>query len=608
MSLDIRMKILWVACLCLASSFLFAADYEISAANHVVSVESDSFATEHHTETVKIMNEEGIGYKKLIPVNPYIQVTNIRGTVTFPDGHSAPIKREHIVELPWSGGSETMTDLKVIAILPQALEKGCSVTIDYDRSITSLLYLDPWVYAGYSPIKNTHYSISYPNRVPIKYLANDDSIVPKKTEMGDKTTLVFESAAFGEVSVIGQTQDLEDVQRSVEFVPLKCMTDKYPLSTETWGAVAQWYSDVSKFAGQWDPALDPIVQEAQSGSKSPEDVAEALYRYIQKNYAYTAVEVGIGGFKPRFAKQTFGNKYGDCKDLAFLYVTLVRKAGIEAYPALISTHSPRLFRSNFPSPLQFNHCIAYLPKIKNGTWVDCTVKSFKFGEIPAEDQGKYSLIAGGPNDLVQVPDNRRTANVMKITLNGVLADKEIHWTGTMEATGIPAEIMEMVKTAVNRNSSRFFAIQQLMAPDVPLQKLETSQVAERSMNIGFVLPVVETRPYKFTLLNTIRYPALDYLSTEPKPEQYLSLGSPVRLIVDATLDLAGHQLITAPVQAEKNGNYVAYKVELSEQQGKVHYFADAFFANGLLNDKEMRDGQQELRSFDALLTRAVVIQ
>src|SRR5262249_4707566 len=305
---------------------------------------------------------------------------------------------------------------------------------------------------------------------------------------------------------------------------------------------------------------------------------------------------------------TFGNKYGDCKDLAFLYVTLLRKAGIEAYPALISTHSPRLFRSNFPNPLQFNHCIAYLPKIRNGTWVDCTVKSFRFGEIPAEDQGKYSLIAGGPNNLVQVPDDRRNANVMKITLNGVLGDKEIHWTGMMEATGIPAEIMEMVRSAVNRNSSRFFAIQQLMAPDVPLQKLETSQVAERSMNIGFVLPVVEPRPYKLTLVNTIRYPALEYLSIEPKPQQYLSLGSPVRVIVDATLDLAGHHLITNPVNSEKNGNYVAYKVELSEQQGKMHYFADAFFANGLLGDKEVQDGQQELRSFAALLNRTVVLQ
>ncbi len=213
------------------------------------------------------------------------------------------------------------------------------------------------------------------------------------------------------------------------------MTEKWALSTRSWKDVAQWFSELTRFAYHDDPVMDAVVFEAKRNAVSQEQIAEALYQYIQKNFTYMAIEIGIGGYKPRFAAQTFQKKYGDCKDLTFLYLVLLKKAGIEAYPALVDTRHAKFFYSDFPSPTQFNHCIAYLPKVRNGIWVDTTVKNFRLGEMPVAIQGKQALVAGGPNTLVQIPEDFYSSNVLKFELKGTYAETGLKMEGAVHTLG-----------------------------------------------------------------------------------------------------------------------------------------------------------------------------
>ncbi len=585
----------------------FGSDYEIVDSSVIITVQSNAFATEHHRETVRILTENGSNYQKLLPVNSYIQVKNISGTVNYPNKKTERIDKEDIVELPISESAEMMTDLKAVAIIPSWLTKGSTFSVEYDRNITSLLYLSSCVYASNVPIKRSFCTITYPAVVPIKYRGQDDHVKVNKSTTGNNTAISFESTDRKEISLFGKKGASDDVYKSVDFLPEQCMTDKWQLSTVSWESIATWYTELSKHSYQWDPLMDRIVDDAKAKSKTPEELAEALYQYVQRNYNYTAIEVGIGGFKPRFTNQTFQKKYGDCKDLSFLYVSLLKKAGIEAFPALVDTRSHKFFYKDFPNPGQFNHCIAYLPGIRNGIFVDSTVKNFKLGEVPVVIQGKQALVVG-PNKLMEIPRDFFNSNVTKLSVSGAYGPQELRFKGKMETSGLTSMLVEIMKNALMKNTVKYYVYSTMMREGMPVQKMESKVESDRALSVEYSVPVYQANAYHMVLLNTLNYPPMEGLAYDPQPDQYYALGNPERFVADCTLDLGGHKLITEPFKDEQKGNYVTYSMELKEDGGKLRYLADAYFANGLLDPEEMKQYQQELRQFSAKLQRMAVLQ
>ncbi len=585
----------------------FGADYEIVENAINITIQSNAFATEHHRETIRIITENGTSYQKMLPVNSYIQVKNVSGTVNFPNNKSEKIKEEDIVELPISESAEMITDLKAVAIIPSWLTKGSTFSVEYDRSVTSLLYLSSCVYSTDVPIKRSACTITYPSTVPIKYRGQDDRVKINKSTIGNNTVITFESTDRKEISLFGKSNFSGDVFKSVDFLPEQCMTDKWVLSTVSWESIAIWFTELSKHSYQWDPLMDRVVDDVKSKAKTPEELAEVLYQYIQRNYAYTAIEIGIGGFKPRFTNQTFQKKYGDCKDLTFLYLTLLKKAGIDAFPALVDTRSHRFFYKDFPNPGQFNHCIAYLPGIRNGTWVDSTVKNFRLGEVPVPIQGKQALVVG-PNKLIEIPRDFFNSNVTKLSVAGAYGGQELRFRGKMETSGLTSMLVEVMKNALMKNMVKHYVYSTMIRSGLPVQKMETKVESDRTLSVEYTVPVYQANAYHMLLLNTLNYPPMESLAYDPQPDQYYELGNPERFVADCTVDLAGHKLITQPFKDSQKGNYVTYAMELKEEGGKLRYFVDTYFANGLLDPEEMKQYQQELRHFSAQLQRIAMVQ
>jgi len=103
------------------------------------------------------------------------------------------------------------------------------------------------------------------------------------------------------------------------------------------------------------------------------------------------VEYGQAGYEPHKAEDIFKNKYGDCKDQAMLLVTMLREAGLFAWPVLISTKEYYDLDANFPAVL-FNHCIAALSLNDNLVFLDPTAETCSFGDLPSADQGRKILL------------------------------------------------------------------------------------------------------------------------------------------------------------------------------------------------------------------------
>jgi hypothetical protein len=159
-----------------------------------------------------------------------------------------------------------------------------------------------------------------------------------------------------------------------------------------------------------------------------------------------------------------------------------------------------------------------------------------------------------------------------------------------------------------RNAVKNYVYSRLLKPGLPVQKLQTIHSGERSLQLTFSTPVHTLESYKVLLLNVVSYPPLENLATDPKENEFFALGIPIRLVVDSTIDLSGHTLVTATDSKEKKGEFLSYKLDLKQDKGKLRYTADVYFANGFLDHAEMKKYKNELQEFAGLLQRTVVVK
>jgi hypothetical protein len=123
---------------------------------------------------------------------------------------------------------------------------------------------------------------------------------------------------------------------------------------------------------------------------TPEFVTE-LHDSLSNRCRYIAVEVGIGGWMPHSAAETYDKRYGDCKDLATMYASMMEKAGIDVHPALIETRDEGRAKPDFPSLLEFNHFILFYLTGTDTVWVDPTCFDCAQGDLPWVDENTYAL-------------------------------------------------------------------------------------------------------------------------------------------------------------------------------------------------------------------------
>jgi hypothetical protein len=178
-----------------------------------------------------------------------------------------------------------------------------------------------------------------------------------------------------------------------------------------WAGFAEWYGRISKLADEVTPGITAKAKELTMEAKGDREKVLALYNYVTR-LRYVAVPLGVNSFRPHAAANVLQNEYGDCKDKANLFNTLLRSVGIEARLVLV----PRFSQAHEGIPgLAFNHAISRVTLGGETVWVDTTDDVCRFGMLPPGDPGrKVLVIDGGTNALTQLPTPDPREHVLKV--------------------------------------------------------------------------------------------------------------------------------------------------------------------------------------------------
>ncbi len=212
-------------------------------------------------------------------------------------------------------------------------------------------------------------------------------------------------------------------------------------TTRYMGTLSDLYRWKNRKESRVNSVIKPeIVQMTDSVAGSITDVTEkvkAIYKWVQNNIKYIAIEDGENGLVPREADLVLKRRYGDCKDKSSLLTAMIRSIGEKASLASVGTRELPYKYSDFPSVNCSNHMVAVWWKDKKPVILDGTSLHNRLEDIPAFIQGKECVIGTeGDNYLLyKIPIAEANMNVQYDSISMVIDRDIVSGNGFTDITG-----------------------------------------------------------------------------------------------------------------------------------------------------------------------------
>ena len=262
------------------------------------------------------------------------------------------------------------------------------------------------------PVLYQTYTVNFPREKKIHVRTLGMKKKPIRTIEGKTKTLTWK---FTEQPPLMY----EDVMPPIDEVTPQIWISSF----DDWDEFGNWWRSLFQDQMDIDNEMKSKVKELTSKITDAEEKIRAIYQWITLHVRYIIMEYGDAGFRPHKASEVFRNRYGDCKDQAILLITMLREAGMEAYPVLLNVKRKNVIKE-IPM-MQFNHCITVAKIDGKYIFLDPTKETCPYGYNPALNQDKT---------CIAFTDNRY--EFLKLPLENAAKNKEtIKINITMENNG-----------------------------------------------------------------------------------------------------------------------------------------------------------------------------
>jgi len=173
---------------------------------------------------------------------------------------------------------------------------------------------------------------------------------------------------------------------------------------KTWADVNQWALALFQNTSSLSSELSQKISEWKRMVIREQQIL-AVLRFVQDEVRYFGIELGESAEKPGDPSVVFSRRFGDCKDKALLFVSILRALGMEAYPALVNTVSCQSIQEWQPSADVFDHCIAVVQCDHQTYWLDPTAgyQRGSLGDHYLPNYARALMISPKTTELTVIP-------------------------------------------------------------------------------------------------------------------------------------------------------------------------------------------------------------
>ncbi|MEB2773911.1 DUF3857 domain-containing protein [Algoriphagus sp. D3-2-R+10] len=186
---------------------------------------------------------------------------------------------------------------------------------------------------------------------------------------------------------------VEDDHRLL-LAPVAFQVGEYEGKMEDWSGLAAWQYRLNSGRNTLPEAFKKNIQAMVADAESDYQKIEILYEYLQKNYRYVSIQLGIGGWQTMPAAEVVKYAYGDCKGLTNLMKSMLETVGIKSnYTLVLAGKDADEIEEDLPSN-QFNHVILQVSMEdgKSPVWLECTSNSLPAGYLGDFTKNRFALV------------------------------------------------------------------------------------------------------------------------------------------------------------------------------------------------------------------------
>lgn len=326
----------------------------------------------------------------------------------------------------YSGDIVRAVDL-VGAQVPFEFEARWTVEID------NAFFWPDWTFEDSWPRRKASYEVQSPPDQEVRWRESAGGLVRSERKEARRDVLRWEITDWvpgdTDIAVVG-------AHPLVHIAPEEFKVGRLKGRTDSWDALGRWYWALTK--DQIDLREDEVYQVERHIRDKVGDRARAsaLKDWISDQWRYVAIEVGLGGWRPNRARDVFSNRYGDCKDVVFLWIAMMRAVGLDAHPALVRARNPLPIDADFPKDW-FDHVIGVAFINGDTLWADLSDSRYPLGTLPRSCESRWALVVGDfGGQLMWTPDRPAAQNVMTNRFDGTLDLKgDLTFTAGVYASG-----------------------------------------------------------------------------------------------------------------------------------------------------------------------------
>ncbi|MEM7481922.1 MAG: DUF3857 domain-containing protein [Acidobacteriota bacterium] len=358
----------------------------------------------------KILTEEGLDRYATarLSYSPWHQARPEFGyRVIAPEGTESPLDTTTLSERPIASESvDIFEDRRVVeaplpAVRVGSIVEGVRVLSDLEPFFSAGTVHLSYLQSSSGPIHFFRTQVEHPEDLALSFVVRKwEDLKPEKAQ--DDGVIRYRFEAF----------DLPRSESPVSGLPPELSRWSYlGLTTApSWQAVAMAYSELVESRLQEQNL--PRRVGVEKGATRQEKI-EQILEWTHDQVRYTGLELGAAAIVPVSPETTLARSYGDCKDKSTLLVSLLRREGIAAQVALLRASLGADLDPDLPGLGQMNHAIVYLPE--DDLWIDPTDPFSRAGELPAQDQGRWALIASeSTTELVRTPSSTADQNTVRM--------------------------------------------------------------------------------------------------------------------------------------------------------------------------------------------------
>lgn len=310
-------------------------------------------------------------------------------------------------------GSGLVPDGKVHYLELPVRSYPITVQFDYETRYKGILRYPAYHFqVPDQSVENSTFTAIVPADLDLRYKAKNTALKPETVTEGTAKHYTWTLKNLPALPVEAGSLSANSGYPHILLAPNKFQFGGYPGEMNTWKNLGKWFGLIGKNTNNLSEASKQYIRSLVKDAPNDREKTRIIYKYLQANFRYVSIQLGMGGLIPFEADFVDKKKYGDCKALSNYTYACLDAVGIKSHYALInSSYNEEPVDPSFPYD-GFNHVILCVPQPNDSIWLECTSNTNEFAVLGSFTENRNALLVtpdGG--HLVPTPKSKSSDNI-----------------------------------------------------------------------------------------------------------------------------------------------------------------------------------------------------